>query len=342
MLDLLVPQTMFSLAVVLTGSLATCAAATFYMGRVRLERPAIGVFNGRDLFVLFFFITTLPALYLALPDAGLTAFLLLTFVAALSIGYKPVLPPVALWTGIGVLLGGNIWLTYNMLGTVLGWQVYWAATSFVVLLAAAAIANLYVQGGMKMRHVAWFALLLGVYDVVFSIFIPLTPRLADAFIGNPLDPSIGMRLGIFNANIGIGDLLVYGLFTIAALKAYGRKAAWAAVAVVAFFGSAAPALAPLAIDAVTRGGGNVVVPAQAFFGIPAFILYQWMRRHWGRERTMEEYIAVQDANRIARRGVSAAPVSPAPALPTPAGVGAGRTEVASESSGAGSTVSSGV
>jgi hypothetical protein len=250
-------------------------------------------------------------LYLALPHWALTTFLILTFTASLSIGYRPVLPPAVLWLGIGVLLGVNVWIARTMLGSVLGWQLYWAETSVVVLLGATAVANLYAQGGMRLRHVAWFALFLAVYDVIFSVVIPLTPKLADAFIGYPLDPSIGMRVGIFNANIGIGDLLVYGLFTVTALKAYGRRAGRIAIGVVAVFGATAPSLAPLILDAVTRGNANAVVPAQAFFGPPAFLTYVLLRRRYGRERTMGEFLTELDASRSGDRARDIAPVSPA-------------------------------
>lgn len=294
MVDMLVPQTLVQVAVVLFGAIATSLFATGYLRRVRLERPAIGTFNGRDVVVLFVFIVTLPMLYLVLPHWALTSFLVLTFVASLSIGYRPVIAAGPLWAGIGLLLGANIWIARTSLGTVGGWQVYWVETSVIVLLGASAVANLYVQGGMQLRHVAWFALFLAFYDFIFSQLIPLTPLLADAFIGYPLDPSIGMRFGIYNANIGIGDLLVYALFTIAALKAYGWRAWRAAFAVVVVFGSLGPGLAPLALDAVTRGSNNFVVPAQTFFGIPAFFLYLWMRRRWGPERTVQQFLASAD------------------------------------------------
>ncbi|HKE67449.1 MAG TPA: hypothetical protein VKB59_22815, partial [Micromonosporaceae bacterium] len=308
MVDLLVPQTIMQLVVVLVGAMATCAASLVYIGRVRLERPAIGVFNGRDVVVLFVFIVTLPVLYLVLPHAALTTFLILTFVASLSIGYRPVVPRAVLWLAIGGLLGFNVYIARTMLGTVTGWQLYWAETSVVVLLGATAVANLYVQGGMQLRHVAWFAFGLGFYDVTFSVIIPLTPKLADAFIGYPLDPSIGMRVGILNANIGIGDLLVYSLFVIAAYKAYGRRAATVGVGLVAVFGATLPALAPLILEAVTRGNANAVVPAQAFFGIPALITYLLLHRHYGRERTTREFLAAIDA----KRARTTVPVSPAP------------------------------
>jgi hypothetical protein len=311
--NLLVPQTFFQLIVVVFGAAATSAFALYYLRRVRLERPALGAFNGRDIAVLFVFIVSLPVLYLLLPHWALTSFLVLTFVASLSIGYRPVLSQGWLWLAIGVLIGLNIWVARTMLGTVVGWQVYWAETSLIVLLGAAAVANLYVQGGMRLRHVAWFALCLAFYDAFFSMVIPLTARLADAFIGYPLDPSIGMRVGIYNANIGIGDLLVYALFTIAAFKAYGRQAARLAFGVVVVFGAVAPSLAPLLIDAVTRGSGNVVVPAQTFFGPPAFLAYLWLSRRLGRERTVAEFLASDDV---------AVPAAAEPRrLPQPATVG---------------------
>ena len=309
--NLLVPQTMFTLVCVLVGAIGTSAFALFYFRRVRMERPAIGTFNGRDIIVLFCFIVTLPILYLFLPHWALTSFLVLTFLASLSIGYRPVLPRGQLWLLIGLAIGGNIWIARTMLGTVAGWQAYWALTSVIVLLGASAVANLYVQGGMYLRHVAIFAFALAFYDAMFSLVIPITPLLADAFIGYPLDPSIGMRIGIYNANIGIGDLLVYGLFMIAAFKAYGRKAARIAMGLIVVFGSAMPALAPLLISSVTRGDANIAVPAQACFGPVALAAYLWMRRHWGPERSMREFLASDDVVRSAVPVVAATPSAPA-------------------------------
>ena len=75
---------------------------------------------------------------------------------------------------VGLLIGVNIWVARTSLGTVVGWQFYWAETSLIVLLGASAVANLYVQGGMQLQHVAWFALFLAGYDLTFSVVIPLT------------------------------------------------------------------------------------------------------------------------------------------------------------------------
>lgn len=294
MLDSRVMLTVFELCVALSGALLTSMGSLFYLRRVRLDRPAIGRFNRRDVGILFFFIVTLPLFYQLLPRWALTCFLMLTFTASLSIGYKPLLSPARLWLGIGFLLGANIWLARTMLGTVIGWQVSWAENDLIVLLGAIAVSNLYVQGGMKLTHVAWFALILAVYDLAFTLFVPLTNKLAEAFLGYPLDPSVGMRIGLYNASIGLGDLLVYSLFMITAFKAYGKVAARLALLLIVVFGAVAPALAPLVIDDFLTARTDLVVPAQTLFGPAAFLGYLWMKKHYGRERTMREFLASSD------------------------------------------------
>jgi hypothetical protein len=325
MVDFLVPQTIFAAPITLLGVLAVCLASLYFFRRVSLERPPIGVFNGRDIIVLYIFIITLPTLYIVLPQWLLTGFLIVTFMAALSIGYRPVLPRAVLWPAIGLLIGVNIWIARTMLGSVAGWQLMLTMNALMVLLTAVAVANLYVQGGMRLKHVAVFALTLGVYDLAF---LPFTLLLADAFIGHPLNPAIGMRMSVFNVDIGLGDLLVYGLFATAALKAYGSRGARVAVGVTAAFGAVLPALAPLIITEVTRGNGNVVTPAQVMFGPAAFITYLLLKRRYGPERTFAQFRADpsgmlmrrQASQPVAQPVPAAAPSPPeaAPAAPSPA------------------------
>jgi hypothetical protein len=170
--------TMMSLVCGTLTAVLVASGAWIYLRRVRMERPAIGVFNRRDVAVLFVLLCTIPALYLNLPRWLLTTFLGITFFSAVSIGLRPLLRPATVWLTVGFLLGLNIWLGNNALGTVRGWQIYWAEDSLIVLLAAIAVSNLYVQGGMQLRHVAWFAGALAIYDVVFTEVWPLTRRWA--------------------------------------------------------------------------------------------------------------------------------------------------------------------
>jgi hypothetical protein len=313
-------QSLMEFCVAGTGTVLTSAAALFYLRRVRLERPAIGTFNSRDIRILFVFIVFLPFLYALLPHWALTVFLSITFASALSIGLRPLLGPTAVWVSVGTLIGANLWLNRTMLGTLWGWQLTWLEGDLIVLLAAVAIANLYVQGGMKLKHVAWFALILAGYDIVFTTLLPVNSHLAEEFLGWPLDPSFGMRFGLYNATIGIGDLLVFSLFLIASFKAYGRAAARLALALVVVFGLAAVCAAPLALDAFITSRTDVAIPAQTLFGPAAFLAYLWMRRRYGRERTMQDFLTSTD---VVRPSTIASATTPVPVVepltaPTPA------------------------
>ena len=271
-------QTLFVASVVSFGSLGTAGAALAYYRRVRLERPAIGTFNTRDVVVLSVFIVLLPILYLALPQIVLTGFLVLTFSSALAIGLRPVLAARYRRLLIPALIGSEILVTYLLLGTGNGLKLYWVLTSTIVLVAAVSVSNLYVQGGLRIRQVAGLALFLALYDLFFSLVIPLTPQLAQAFEGRPLNASIGWASGGMSANIGLGDLLVYGLFVTAACKEFGNRGARTALGTILLFGALAPTFAPLVLSQFNQGTEGIVVPAQAFFGPAAFVVTSWLHR----------------------------------------------------------------
>jgi len=298
-------QTLFDNIIVLGGALLTSACALLYFRRVRLERPPLGVFNPRDVAVLLFFILALPFLYLIVPTEVLTGLLVLTFVSALYFALRPFLLARYLWPLLLLLMVANILITENLLGTRQGWQLYWVLTSAIVLTASVGVANLYVQGGMSVRQIAWFALLLAFYDGFFNLVVPISQKLADRFEGQPLDPSIGFTVGIYSANIGLGDLLVFSLFTIAAYKGFGKRGAIASFIIIAIFGALIPATSPLILTAFVRQNVGIVVPAQVFFGPAALVTYWLLSRH-SAERTMGQWISEQDAKghepiRVVRR-----------------------------------------
>src|SRR5215472_14559759 len=236
-------QTLVNMGVAPAGAALVCGLAMLYFRRVRVERPAIGTFNFRDITMLLAFILLLPFLYAALPALAITCFLCVTFAGSLSFGYRPLVRPWLLWLLIGLLLGANIYESHRMLGTVLGWQVWWIELDILVIAAVVAVSNLYIQGGMRLRHVVYFVLGVAVYDVFSSLVINVTAVLVSNFLGQPLDPMFGMRFGLTNYAIGIGDLLLYGVFTIACYKAYGKVAARVAVGISVVFGAAVSPLA---------------------------------------------------------------------------------------------------
>lgn len=291
-------QTLIDVGVAMAGAVLACALAMYYFRRVQIERPPIGTFNFRDITILLTVILLLPFLYAALPAWAITCFLCVTFAGSLSFGYRPVLRPALVWPLIGLLLGANIYESHRMMGTVLGWQVWWFELDILVIAAVVAVANLYIQGGMRLQHVMYFVVGLAVYDL-FSVFVVnVTAVLVANFLGQPLDPMFGMRIGVNNYAIGIGDLLVYAVFTLACFKAYGKVAARVAVGISIVFGAAGPPLAGFALLLIDYRG-DILVPAQALFAPAAVVAYLWMRRRYGRERTMAEYLASADNAAIA-------------------------------------------
>jgi hypothetical protein len=306
-------QTATEFGVILFSVILVTSGALFYFRRVRMERPPIGTFNGRDIVILLAFIVALPFLYGYLPLWLITCLLILTFTSSLYLGYKPVLGTARTWLGIGLLIGLNVWTSHHLMGTTAGWQLWWAELSLMVGLGAIAVSNLYVQGGMKLQYVAWLALALAIYDLIFATALPLTDELVAGYLAHPLDPLMGMRFGIDNYGIGLGDLLVYSLFLVASYKAYGPKAARIAFGLILLLGALATAFIPFLLNFFDQEL-DLLIPSQALFGPAAFLCYLWMKHKWGRERTMAEYLASPDAQ---VRPTVPATLAPAPE-PAPA------------------------
>ena len=303
-------QSLTLFGVITTGTIVICAGALAYFRRVRMDRPPVGTFNARDVVILLIFIGILPFVYGWLPDTLVTCLLAVTFASALYIGYRPLLGSVGIWLGIGLLFGFNIWSSHHLMGTIPGWQLWYTEQSIMVGLSAIAVCNLYLQGGMKLRHVAWLSLGLAGYDVLFASYYPLTGELIARYITHPLTPVVGMRFGEVDYAVGLGDLLVYSLFFVAAYKAYGARAAKIAAAVIVVMGGFATAFIPFLFN-FSNANLDILIPAQSVFGPVAFLTYLWMKRHYGRERTMAEYLASQDDTAAAPR-VEQAP-APQPA-----------------------------
>jgi plastocyanin len=271
-------ETAFQIVVGVLGSLAGALLALAYQRRVRLERPPIGTFNGRDLVVLGAFIALLPAGYLLVAPPVLTGFLVVTFLSALLIALRPLAPSRALWVAVPAALIADIAVTAHMHTLPDGLALYWLLTSAIVMLAAVGVANLYVQGGLRLRHIAWFTLFLALDDLVFTRLVPLTPQLAVALQGRPLDPSIGFATSAYNANVGLGDLLVFCLYATAAAREFGRRGALTALALIAVFGAVAPSVTPLLAPGVFGTTAAAFVPVQTLFGPAALIGYLVLSR----------------------------------------------------------------
>jgi hypothetical protein len=82
-----------------------------------------------------------------------------------------------------------------------------------------------------------------------------------------------------------------------------------AVALVLVFGALMPTLSGLLINYVDARA-DVVIPAQTWFGPAAVLGYLWLRRRYGRERTMKEYLASVDAGRREPPATAVVPEEP--------------------------------
>jgi plastocyanin len=287
--------TLFQIVVGLVGSVACTVCALAYFRRVQLPRPPIGTFNARDLVVLACFIVTLPVLYVAVPPGVLTGFLVVTFFSALMIALRPLFPARRLLVAVPVMLTANLVITHAIGDARGGLQLYWISTSVIVAIAAIGVANLYVQGGLGLRHIAWFTLFLGVYDIFFTRVIPLTPELAVALQGRPLDPSLGFAAGGYNANVGLGDLLVFCLYATAAYRGFGRRGAVASLAIIAVFGAVAPSVTPLLVPGLFGSTAAAFVPVMTLFGPAAFAGYLWLSRT-APERRLRDWLRARPAS----------------------------------------------
>ncbi|MFD7033224.1 hypothetical protein ACFWAR_34885 [Streptomyces sp. NPDC059917] len=289
----------FQLAVTCFLALAVCAGAVSYFRTVRAARPPVGVFNGRDIFVIMGFVLALPYVYLALPGGVLPVVLALVFAGGLSVGYQPLIGNGRLrWALIAALIAG-VYVCHSAFGEAA--PPYWVANSCVVVLVVVSATNLNVQGGMRLSNVAWFLLALTVYDAFFAWVVPLTEELADAVQGYPYAPAAGLRIGDdLGAVVGMGDLLAYALFTTCAYKAYGKVGLRVGLALVTVFGAVAPVVVLKAITEVL-GHEPALIPAQVVFGPAAFLGYRYLRRR-GPERRMADVV-------LPRGRAAAAPVT---------------------------------
>lgn len=311
-------NTLFFVGVTLCLAVVTPLAAVGYFQRLRLSRPAIGVFNSGDVLAMLGFVVVLPFAYLALPGWALPTVLGLVFAGGLAIGYEPAVPRRWLrWALILGLLGAD-------LATWAAWRAGAAPTMFtvvnsvVVMLIAVSASNLSAQGGLQLRHAAWFTAGLAVYDLTFATAIPLTQRLAEAIQGYPFAPSAGLRIGELGAVIGMGDLLAYSLFAVTAYKAYGRFGLRVGVAVIAVFGALLPTLSAEVVEAIT-GRQPGLVPAQVYFGPAAFLGYLVLRRR-GAERRMAQVRGV-DPMASRRPAPAGRPAAAPPQAPRPLAAG---------------------
>ncbi len=272
---------MLSSAALLFGC---CAAAILfgwlYFWRWRISRPTIGVVNRFDIAFLLVGIILITFLYTLLPAWIAAALLALGITSILYSVWEPMLPhPIFTWLATLGLVGFDLAAAVISPGSALAA----AANNLTLLIAAAGMANMWAQGGMRIRDLSIFALLLAAYDILFTIFLPTQAYLFWRLVGLPFAPLVAWPSPMGWLAFGLGDLIVMCLYPLVMRKAFGRPAGVTAVLldliVIAL-------LLALSVSRVLK----IFFPVIALLG-PIVVIHSLISRRQGlQERTIRQYL----------------------------------------------------
>jgi hypothetical protein len=262
-----------------------------YFRRYQVTRPPIGVFNGRDVAVLLAAIVLIPYLYLALPLAVVATLLVLTTLGILYFTCEPVVRSRRLLAAIVLAALAADVSTALVSGTAS--NTFLAVNNVVLVVVVVGVANLWAQSGMKARDAAALAAGLAVYDFVATSQLTLMTDLIDRLSEVPLVPFIAWREGDGALAIGLGDLLLAGVFPLVMRKAFGARAAATALAV----GIAAIVAVLGLIQAEVI---DFAVPVMVVLGPLMVAQYAVSVRRHGSERTTFQYLQAEPLAAAAR------------------------------------------
>jgi hypothetical protein len=264
--------------IVVFGS-AICAvvASWIYFRRYRLSRPPIGVANIRDVAIMIVAIVALPFVYLVLPVWVVAAFLLLSALSVLYFTIQPMLR--ARWA---------VWLVAFFLLLADTAAVYlfserhnsiFALNNLIVIVLVVGIANLWAQSGVKARDMVILGVALTIYDYFATALSPLMIILLDHLSNLPLAPIIAWSSEGETLILGLGDLLLAGVFPLVMRKAFGMVAGLVALTLAL--------VAILVLLAFPLRQGFPVIIVLGPLMVAQFLSWRWIR---GQERTMKQYL----------------------------------------------------
>lgn len=270
--------------VVAALAVASALLSSAYFRRYQVTRPPIGVFNGRDVAILLAAIILIPYLYLVLPLGVVATLLVLTTLGILAFTGQPVIrsrPLLA--TAVVAALAGDV-VTALASGT--GSNTFLAVNNVVLVVVVVGVANLWAQSGMKARDAAALAAGLAIYDFVATSQLTLMTDLIDRLSQIPLVPFIAWREGDGALGIGLGDLLLAAVFPLVMRKAFGRRAATAALAV-------GIAVIVAVLGLIQLGTIDFAVPVMVVLGPLMVAQYAVAVRRHGSERTTFQYLQAE-------------------------------------------------
>ncbi|MGC5360953.1 hypothetical protein ACPXCE_04575 [Streptomyces sp. DT24] len=203
---------------------ALMAAAGWYLVRVRMPRPPVGVYVSGDIAILSVCVVLAPLLYLALPGVAVSALFGLVLCLAAQFTLAPVCGNRWAWW---VALAATA-LTVALVGRPVAVRV---CTDVLLAVAVVGVANLWAQSGMRSAHVAAFAAALSCYDLVATALTHVTSDFVTQVQDRPFAPLLALTGGRLPVAVGLGDLLLLLVFPLVAAKAFGRPAALLAAGV---------------------------------------------------------------------------------------------------------------
>ena len=229
-----------------------------------------------DILILLALVTATPYLYLLLPATVFSVMIGVGLLSTLLLVLEPAVG-LARWLIVSALLATDLLIV--SIGTP---SVARGANDVLAVLAIAAIANVWVQAGLRARDAALLAAALMIYDPVAAWGLGLTGHLFEHLGGAPFAPIISWPAPHRHAFVfGAGDVLVAALMPTVITKAYGLRAGLLTAA--ATITTLAATIALSASHAVSG-----VLPVMIGLGPVAIGSWLLCRQRWPHERTTHE------------------------------------------------------
>jgi hypothetical protein len=265
---------------VLAAASLAIFGAWVYFRRYQIVRPPVGVFNRNDLVLLLAGIILMPYLYLFLP-IWLAAILLgLVTCSILYTIWEPILRSGrVIWLVVLLTIGLNLASAWCF---GIGHEVFVVINDLIILLVCLGVSNLWVQGGMKARHVMILAAFLTFYDLIATSILPLMSDMILRLAPLPFAPMVVWGNGHGLVSIGLGDLILAATFPLVMRKAFSRRAGLLALLLMP---SVIASLMCLPVIFPIKG----VFPAMVGLGPVIMLQYLFWHKHQKEERTLWQY-----------------------------------------------------
>ena len=302
------PSLISSLIVIANVALIL-AGGVLYLRRARVDRPPVGVFNGRDVLFVAAALLVLPPLYLRAPVVLLAAVFALLSAAMLHFSLSPLL---------GSRRAGRAAIALVILDVVLAqvsrndaeW-LFLLVNNLALTIVVVGVCNIWAQSGIRAPHVALLAGGLAVYDVIATIALPLMEDFLERVQSVPLTPILAWGHGSGQIGVGLGDLLLVLVWTLVAEKAFSRSAGL--VAAVLGISCISVLFMAFWLDVSNRP-----LPAMVVLGPVIGLQYVILARRTRSQRTTGAYFATLQRRRTASPATAGA--STPAGLPQASGV----------------------